>query len=268
MILDYGSLLSPEPIRLSIGSVRHPTLRDISEITFSKFSIYQFFLKLSPEDYFTKVNRTQIKYWNSLSDNEQEDILLYDILIEDKNLINTYLEIFNFFFIEKVIFRENLFVLLKSGKDIADSKIEVLKDNFCGVISKETFNEMLIILQQVCFIKDDESEDESNQKFKNEKARLLWRRMKDAEKKKKETPEYSFNLSLPNIISSVAAKSPNLNIYNIWDITLFQLYDQFNKLQTNDAHYINSMRLAAWGDEKNTFDYTLWYKNMFDKSKQ
>lgn len=75
-------------------------------------------------------------------------------------------------------------------------------------------------------------------------------------------------MTLPNVISSVAAKSLNLNIYNIWDITLFQLYDQFYRLQNNDAHSINSMRVAAWGDKKNTFDYALWHKNMFDKRKQ
>ena len=85
------------------------------------------------------------------------------------------------------------------------------------------------------------------------------------ENEKKTRGKNNANLSIPNIISSVAAKSASLNINSIWDITLFQLYDQFNRLQNNDAYSINSMRVAAWGDEKKTFDYALWYKNMFDK---
>jgi len=265
MTLDYGSLLSPEPIQLSIGTIRHPILREISKITFSKFGIYQYFLKLSPEEYYTKINKTHEEYWDNLSGDEQEKISLYDIVLIDENLCNTYLEIFNFFFVEKVIFREDFFVLLNVDKQTTDSEIEVTEDILRGVVTKETFNDVLDLMQQVCFLKEDELEDESNQKFKNEKARKLWQRMKEAKKKQKETSEHSADMSLPNIISSVAAKSLSLNIYNIWDITLFQLYDQFNRLQTNDAHSINSIRVATWGDEKKTFDYALWYKNMFDK---
>ena len=268
MTLDYGSLLSPEPIQLSIGTIRQPILREISKITFSKFGIYQYFLKLSPEDYYTKINKTREEYWDNLSSDEQKAISLYDIILIDENLCNTYLEIFNFFFVEKVIFREDFFVFLNIDKQTADSEIEVTEDILRGVVSKETFNDALDLLQQVCFLSEDESEDESKQKFKNEKARKLWRRMKAAEKKQKETSEHSADMTLPNVISSVAAKSLNLNICNIWDITLFQLYDQFYRLQNNDAHSINSMRVAAWGDEKNTFDYALWHKNMFDKRKQ
>lgn len=265
MKLDYGSLLSPEPIQLSIGTVRHPTLREISKATFPKFGIYQYFLKLSPEDYYTKINKAREGYWDSLSCDGQEMVSLYDIVLVDENLCNTYLEIFNFFFVEKVIFREGFFVFLSIDKQTADSEIEVTEDILRGVVSKETFNDALDLLQQVCFLGADDLGDESKQKFKNEKARKLWRRMKAAEKKQKEASEHSADMALPNIISSVAAKSLNLNISNIWDITLFQLYDQFNRLQNNDAHSINSMRVAVWGDEKKTFDYALWRKNMFDK---
>lgn len=268
MQLDYGSLLSPEPIQLSIGTIRHPKLREISKITFSKFGIYQLFLKMSPEIYHTKVNKSLEEYWDNLSVEEQEAISLYDILLTDEHLRNTYLEIFNFFFVEKVIFMEDFFVFLNIDKHVADSDIQVTEDILRGVVSKETFNDALDILQQVCFIKEDDTEDESKQQFKNEKARKLWRRMKAAEKKQKETSEHSADMTLPNLISSVAAKSLNLNIVNIWDITLFQLYDQFNRLQNNDAHSINSMRVATWGDEKKTFDYALWHKNMFDKKNQ
>jgi hypothetical protein len=269
MKLDYGSLLSPEPIQLSIGTLRNPTLREISKVTFSKFGIYQFFLKLTPEDYFTKVNVLKANYWNNLSDEQKETFSLYDIVTVDEVLCNTYVEIFNFFFVERVVFREGFFVLLNTGDySTADSDIEVTKDIIRSVIHKDIFNEVLDLLQQICFIKTDEEIDESTLKFKNEKARKLWRKMQEAAKEQKKNSEHNADMTLPNIISSVAAKSYNLNIMNIWDITLFQLYDQFNRLQNNDAHSINSMRVAAWGDEKRTFDYALWHKNMFEKNKQ
>lgn len=87
---------------------------------------------------------------------------------------------------------------------------------------------------------------------------------KEKENKRKAQKDF-YNMSLPNIISATAAKNPGLNIINIWDATLFQLYDQFEKAQNDDAHYMNSVRVAVWGDEKNQFDPSLWYKNNFDK---
>ena len=86
--------------------------------------------------------------------------------------------------------------------------------------------------------------------------------MQETKKKEKQA---TIDVSVPNVISSTAAKSAGLNIINIWDATLFQLYDQFSKTQNDDIHYLNSVRVAVWGDEKNTYDHTLWYKNNYDK---
>lgn len=266
MKLDYGSLLSPEPIRLSIGSIRIPTLREISRLTFLKFNIFQIFLKMSPEDYYTKLNLNKSVIWENMTDEEKESLTLYDIVTHDEDACKTYTELFNFFFVEDVIYKDGIFFVLNES-NTTDSNIEITPENLGGIIHEDTFYTMLDILQQVCCLKNDDILEEKDVKFKNEKARILWERMQEAakENEKKTRGKNNANLSIPNIISSVAAKSTSLNINSIWDITLFQLYDQFNRLQNNDAYSINSMRVAAWGDEKKTFDYALWYKNMFDK---
>lgn len=266
MKLDYGSLLSPEPIKLSIGTIRIPILREISKLTFLKFNTFQIFLKMSPEDYYTKLNINKSVIWEHMTDDEKKSLTLYDIVTHDEDACNIYTELFDFFFVEKVIYKDGIFFVLNKSDD-TDSNIEITPEILRGVIHEDTFYTMLDILRQVCCLKNDDILKEKDVKFKNEKARLLWERMQEAakENEKKTRGKNNANLSIPNIISSVAAKSTNLNINSIWDITIFQLYDQFNRLQNNDIHNINSMRLAAWGDEKKTFDYALWYKNMFDK---
>ena len=50
MILDYGDLLSPEPIQTSIGKIKKHTLREISRLTFDRFGLYETLLKATPED--------------------------------------------------------------------------------------------------------------------------------------------------------------------------------------------------------------------------
>lgn len=264
--LDYGTLLSPEPIKLSIGTIRQPTMRDIGKVTFPQFNIYQLFLKLTPKEFYTKLKLPDgVEYWDSLSDEERAYMQLYDIVTTEEAVQKTFVDIFNFFFVERVVYQNGTFFLLNTtDKVTADSDIQLTPDILRGVIHEKTFPEVLDLLQQVCCIKNEEIDD-SNAVFKNEKAKKLWERMKKAKLTSQENAKGNINLTLPNIISSVAAKSQNLNIVSVWDITLFQLYDQFSRLQNNDAHSINSMRVATWGDEKKKFDYSLWYKNMFDR---
>lgn len=269
MRLDYFTLLCPEPISLSIGTIKHPTLRDIGKLTFPKYCMYQVYLKLKPKEYYEVINKKNgEKYWKVLSDEQKKEITMYDVLLVEDIVRNMYLEIFNFFFIERIIFRDGIFIILDiDDYDTPSDDIEISKENFRGMINPDNLVNILDILQQVCCIKSNDPLDEPKPKFKNKKAKILYERMlkaKAEENKKKEVKDL-FNLTLPNITSATAAKCPGLNIINIWDATLFQLYDQFGKVQNDDAHYLNTVRVAVWGDEKKQFDPSLWYKNTYDK---
>ena len=115
MRLDYGTQLSPVPITLSIGTLRKPTLKEISVLTFDRFSYYEFFLKITPETYYTKIKKDDGEdYWNSLTEEQKEKMVVYDIIQSDTQIEKIYLEIFNFFFIETVIYQEGFFIILKN----------------------------------------------------------------------------------------------------------------------------------------------------------
>ena len=72
------------------------------------------------------------------------------------------------------------------------------------------------------------------------------------------------NMELGNIISAVANKSHSLNILNIWNITIFQLWDSFSRQTNNNIYDINSMNVAAWGNKDNHFDANAWFKRIDD----
>ena len=69
-------------------------------------------------------------------------------------------------------------------------------------------------------------------------------------------------MELGNIISAVANKSHSLNILNIWDLTVFQVWDCFSRLSNNSIYDIQSMSVAAWGNKDNAFDISAWFKRM------
>lgn len=271
MRLSYDDLIAPSdiPISLSIGNVKNHTLHEIYKHGINLFRMYEVYLKLTPYDYYEHLNKKDGKeYWDLLSDEQKKEISLYDILVSNDDVAFTFQEIFNFFFYERVVYRDKVFALIKTDDyETDDDSVDITPDNLVGIIHPKNFDEVLGVLQQVCCIQDDDVLEEKDPKFKNKKAKMLYEKMLKAkrEQKKRKKIENEKNLSLPNIISSTAAKCPGFNIVNIWESTLFQLYDQFGKIQNNDVHYVNSVRVSVWGDEKNKYDSSLWYKNNYDR---
>lgn len=262
MRLGYDAQISPYPISLSIGSLRKPTLREIfdtsSGMSFEKFCYYELFLDITPYTFYTKFKGDEgVAYWNSLEEDEQSKMNMYDVLLNDEQLKNVYLEIFNFFFVETVIFQEDLFILLRDNV-----KEQIAPANIRGVIHAGIFDSVLNILQQICCMDDETPEEDL--KFKNETAKKLYEKMQKAKKKQKSGKKSNINLSIPNIISAVSAKHQSLNYSNIWDLTIFQLIDTFDRLQVNAMYDIEARRVSIWGDEKKTFNEELWYKNHYN----
>lgn len=253
--------ISPTPITLSVGVLRKPTLREISKITFDKFIFYELLLKMTPEYFYTtfiKDNGGQ-DYWDSLSEEEKDKLTLYDIITNDKELSKIYAEVLNFFFVETVIYKEGLFVLL--NEELDDGSEDITPEKVRGIITDESLPEIFELIQQLCCIYDSK-EDDKEIKFKNNLAKKLFEKMNKAEQNKKKSDG---NLTIPNIISAVCNKHPSLNYTNIWDLTVFQLLDSFDRMRKNSMYDIDSTRVSVWGDEEKTFDVSLWYKNEYDK---
>ena len=162
-----------------------------------------------------------------------------------------------------MVFKEGFFILLYG--DIEQNN-EIAPENIRGVISEDTFPQIIDIIQQICCIHSKADEDAADQNFKNDIARKLFEKMQKALKKQEEERKVKAdkNLSLSNIISSVSALHPSINLINIWDLTIFQLYDTFRRMQGNLIFDMNSTSVSVWGDEKNKFDQTLWHKNYYD----
>ena len=96
MLLDYGTLLSEEPMKFPIGSIKPPTIGDIKKITFAKFQLYEVYLQITPEDFFSKSKDPEIKrIWENLSDlleNNTSYIPIYEVINHCSDLENTILD--------------------------------------------------------------------------------------------------------------------------------------------------------------------------------
>lgn len=259
--LDYGTRLSPDPIKLSIGTLIKPKLRDISKVTFDTYSYYESLAKLTPKSYYNAVRKNMggVEHWESLSLEERNNLKLFDIIIKEAELKNSYLEMFNFFFVENVVIYEDLFVVLKEGINEISSQSNA--EDAQGIITKENFNDIIFVIQQICCIEDKSNNEEL--KFKNNLAKELYFKMQKAVEKQKIERKEDKNFELPNLISAVSNSHPTIDPINVWDLTVYQLMDSFNRLQTNRMLDMQATSVSVWGDKKSTFNPALWYKNQF-----
>ena len=258
MILDYGTQISFEPIKLAVGTIKKPTLRVISKISFAKFQLFESILRLKPQDFFEndKIDNSIKEFWNKLTDEEKSKVTTYTILLIDEQIAILFTEAFDFFFEEDVSFEENIFILRKQGKIV-------------GYVDENIFMPVVETIQQICGIYEMKRSDLPEITFKNKGAERLFERILKGKKKFKKQKEKenknNKDYTLPNIISAVANRHPSLNYTNIFDITIFQLLDAFQRIYNNEVQDISARSVSVWGDEKKKFDGSLWHKNIYDK---
>ena len=230
------------------------------------------------------------KQYEELDTEEKLSISFYDLLMYDELLICSFIEAFNFFFEEEVDFvvdgneiTDAQFSFITYNKIDTPQKIKLNNGNeystiktnreLVGVINRSNFKDVVdIILQRNSVQMEEEITAEDLTKVKNKnKVMQLMEKMKKGQKqldktreKKREEKGVASDTELANIISCVAAKNHNgLNMINIWDMTIYNLYEQFKLIRENNIHDAETLSVFVWGDESNKFDIDGWFKEKF-----
>lgn len=248
MKLSYFDLLSPDPIQIcNVGSIISPTLREIRAIGYNTYQYYLSMLLLDENTYMSVVTNRENE--NSLSDiNTSPKLDIFELLTLTEESVSILQKVLNFFMKEEVFYlSENHVFAVKHN------------DKVIGAITKDNYSQICDLICQRNNIKSEKEEDLS--KVKSKKALDILNKLKKGRKNKSKQSKNK-NMELENIISAVANKSPSLNILNIWDLTVYQLWDSFSRLCNNNIYDIQSMSVAAWGDKDNHFDATSWFKRI------
>ena len=230
------------------------------------------------------------KQYEELDTEEKLSISFYDLLMYDELLICSFIEAFDFFFEEEVDFVVNgneitdaQFSFITYNKIDTPQKIKLNNGNeystiktnreLVGVINRSNFKDVVdIILQRNSVQMEEEITAEDLTKVKNKnKVMQLMEKMKKGQKqldktreKKREEKGVASDTELANIISCVAAKNHNgLNMINIWDMTIYNLYEQFKLIRENNIHDAETLSVFVWGDKSNKFDIDAWFKEKF-----
>ena len=147
-------------------------------------------------------------------------------------------------------------VMVKDGDKLVEKYVII------GVISKENYHEVVDVICQRNNIKTKDIDDPN--KVKSKKALAILQKLKKGREEMAKTTKADKNMELGNVISAVANRSHSLNITNIWDLTVFQLWDCFARLTNNNVYDINAASVSAWGDKDKKFDFNGWFKKLND----
>lgn len=246
MKLSYFDLLGNHKIRLS-GKIYliPPTLRSIRDLEWDRYILYRRFISMDLVLFLEVYNLKNFHY--SLSEEEQRLCTFYYYIINNQELREIYLGIFNYFIDGKTIF------------DQTNNTFNInLNDELIGVIDEGGFDE---VLEALCQLNDLEFKKTIPKKFKNEKARLLYEKI---EKAKSENKFMTGGIDIPTMISKFCTINNNgINILNVDEMTIFQLFDQFNEysyirsVNIQDAIYTNSVTLS----DINKYSPQMWTQN-------
>jgi hypothetical protein len=216
-------LLSGEPIKVNnVGEIKPLTLRQISKIGYETYLEHLNIFAISKKDLIKEehLDEVEIPFFNLLlafADNE------FKLFLEDA---------FSTFLGTSVrVVQENLMIIADNPKD----KMAITSDNF---------DDLRQVIHWQNGIGGESSDD--NIKFKNDRAKRTLEKLRKAQaevqkQKKKENDDLDF----ADIISAIASKSFSLNKLNVWDLTVYQMYDEFRRLDLIDSYEVGTRAMIA-----------------------
>lgn len=106
-------------------------------------------------------------------------------------------------------------------------------------------------------------EPERPRKFANAASKRIWEKLQKGRAALQKAKKADRDMELPNVIAAVAAAHGGYTMFNIWQLTVYQLYDQFARVNTKMQLSIYGQRWATWGEKE--FDTSLWFKSTMRK---
>jgi hypothetical protein len=247
MGMTRWQLISGEDISIQgIGTIVQPRLKDLRSETgigFSTFFTYLFiFARNIREEALDNPDAKQL--CDEMDAILKRDFTTFDFYTGNKTVLLHITKALSFFIKESIEYREDMNSFCVFSPD---------KQEPIGFISHENYQVVADAICEVCNIKVEHEELPKN---KSKTLMDIWMKLRKGRKSMKKSADK--NLSLENLVSKITARHPSYNYLNIWDLTIFQVYDTFQNMAMNEVFERDRLRWAAWGKDEYKND-NMWY---------
>ena len=221
-MIDKLKLLSGEDIKIDgIATFKQPKLRDIYNIGMDVYYTHMTYLIMSAEQYLISTNKQEL-----IPHFKANNLTMFDIYEQNQQEQYWFIQALSFFI----------------EGEITYNKCFLINNDY--PVDKNTYQGILEIIGEISCFKVN-SKDEV---YSSDKARQIAEKISQAKAKRNNTGNKEESL-LDCIISSVAGRHPSLNLLNIWDLSAYQLYDQYQRLFALDSFKIQAMNYAYYGGD-------------------
>ena len=254
MQFDYLELLSGEPIKVpDVGHLRSPKLKSIYPGSGIGYEMYNFYLSVLSwtKDSLLKCDRLfGLKGVDRLE--AAESLTFFDTITLLKPTRDLLQEVLSFFMVEDLVWvgEKRKYVAVLTDDD---------EQHVSGEISRKNFESVRTKILQLNFLHLDK-DDAVEAHHTSAKSEELWNKAqaylkKQAEKKTQEDhPEYK----LGNVVSKLCTLHPTYNLFNVGELTVFQLYDAFFQLSYMRSVQLSERIFSNHGGDK--FNFGDWMK--------
>ena len=255
MKFSYEDLISGDAIYVDgVGHLRSPQLKELKPTQGIGTWNYNLFLSMLSWDKQEFINFFQTLTKKKLKKLEKNPkITVFDAMIlidESRKLLHNAMA---FFICEDLIW------------DAKNYRFAACVDNdpkkIIGYISRDNFDDVKDMILQLNYIGVDEKAAPTS--HSSDKAKELWEKAQQYLKECRAKAKPKEGYSLGNIISKMCAAPTGYNLSNIYELTVFQLYDQFFQYGYLRAMNLNEMAFSNHGGKN--FDMQAWIKPILKK---
>lgn len=246
MTFDYFEALSGEPLLISgVGYIRSPKVKDLfpkSGIGHLAYDLYISFLLWDKKGMLEYAKLSGYKKTDKFKGN---NIGVYDVVSLVKETTALGCVVLDFFITGNVRWDD------KTMTFVVDNHANGLPN---GVINKSNFEAVRAAILQLNFIGLDKIVSVNKPKFQDENAKRAWERAQEFLKKQSKPSKSDDGRDIGNIVSKLSAIHPTYNIFNIRNLTVFQLYDAYFQASYMRGVNLSEMIFSNHGGEKFKFD--------------
>lgn len=251
MRFEYFDMLSGEPIYIEgIGHLRSPFLRELRPMSGIGYRGYNLYLNILSWDKEHLLKYDQLMQYRGANKLNRGCFNVFDVATLLPPTRELCRGVLSFFMVEDLVWDEQRRRYVVVDPDNSSAIV--------GEINRDNFDDVRQSMLQFNFIGLDN--DDKPVIHTSDKARELWEQTQAHLKKQAENssgedkPEYR----LGNIISKICSVHPSYNILNIYDLTIFQLYDAFFQVSYMRSADLSEQIFSAHGGEK--FKFEDWLK--------
>ncbi|NUJ17378.1 hypothetical protein FKN04_12385 [Bacillus glycinifermentans] len=261
-------LLSGSKGCLNVGNLSiHPyTLQEIKEYGYSNYMLNLQWLSLTVDDFIKSVLDIDKRVYLEAQKSKLKTFDFYIKLGGQQMLDGLLIALAMIFKTDDIRVLDDYGVaidLVKMGVLVEDEdgdfnldndRLEELSDGELKVVNRDNFDDIVEAVKLQNYLKKPKENKDEDINPADEETKKLMERMKELnekvkEKKRQQTQGEDEEINISDIVSAVTAKSNSINKLNVWDHTLYQLYDEYARLELID-NYDFSIRAMMAGAEK------------------